>query len=356
MEVLVETEVVDDKLIFRQKAGEHRKTLEYDYHTCVGCGICVGICPTDALDLGPIPEIATGLDVPPVMIDIDKCPFCGMCAAFCPRGAFKFFFDDVNILDMEEYPHVYSEISVNDNCLPCKLCEKVCPNESIQLDLHITKKEDIKPFEAGKKGSISVDMEKCNFCGLCADFCEAFILVEKEATQENPSPYSDLVIDEKSCDYCGLCEDLCPGGAIEVEGDKIEAPIDLSGQINIDDETCIRCGWCKLVCPYDAIEITKPFEGDIWVTDETKCDPHGCRACIDICPDKAWYIPSDPDEKIAVSSELCTFCGACANACTPKIIEIRRDKINHTEIKHSSWSKEWGDAISKIRNRVQQQS
>ena len=34
-------------------------------------------------------EIATGLDAPPVLIDLEACAFCGMCVNFCPMGAFK---------------------------------------------------------------------------------------------------------------------------------------------------------------------------------------------------------------------------------------------------------------------------
>ena len=66
--------------LYTQATEKSLKTLDYDYKRCNGCGICVEICPTKALELGPIHEIATGLDAPAVMMDLDKCTFCRMCS------------------------------------------------------------------------------------------------------------------------------------------------------------------------------------------------------------------------------------------------------------------------------------
>jgi 4Fe-4S ferredoxin len=49
----------------------------------------VVLCPKKALAEGPLKEIATGLDAPPVLIDLDACVFCGMCANLCPARAFR---------------------------------------------------------------------------------------------------------------------------------------------------------------------------------------------------------------------------------------------------------------------------
>ena len=113
----------------------------------------------------------------------------------------KMYFDEEDFLELEDYPHLYSKISVNENCLPCVLCEKVCPQEAIRLNLEIPKKKEIAPLKEGVEGSIKIDMDKCNFCGICAGFCEAFILIEREFTSEDLEPFEDLLIDEKKCDY-----------------------------------------------------------------------------------------------------------------------------------------------------------
>jgi 4Fe-4S ferredoxin len=78
-----------------QRAGGRQKILDYDYKRCVGCDICVTLCPKRALELGPVVEIATGLDAPPVLIDLDACAFCGMCVNFCPVRAYKMTVSEV---------------------------------------------------------------------------------------------------------------------------------------------------------------------------------------------------------------------------------------------------------------------
>ena len=352
MEISVETEFEDPNFIYSQKADNIQKKLVYNYKRCVGCGICVDICPSIALELGPIPEIATGLDAPSVMLDQDACSFCGMCAAFCPVGAMEMFLDGMDFLELEDYPHYDSKISVNDNCLPCVLCEHVCPQKAIELTLNIPKKEEISPLKEGIEGSIKVDMEKCNFCGICARFCEAFILSEAEFTSENLKPFEDLLIDENKCDYCKICVDLCPEDAISCKSEEIVKEIPkIDGKIDIDDEKCIKCGSCKKICPYDAIELIKPLEGEVKIIERNlyRCDPQGCQACIKICPSKAWYIPKlKDDEKIAVNDSICIFCGACSNSCAYDVISVKRDKVSHTPLKDASWKEEWLKAISQI--------
>ncbi|MBQ1264627.1 MAG: 4Fe-4S binding protein, partial [Oscillospiraceae bacterium] len=48
--------------------------------SCVGCGICVSVCPFEAIELN-----AFGVAV----IDAGKCIGCGKCAKECPRGVIR---------------------------------------------------------------------------------------------------------------------------------------------------------------------------------------------------------------------------------------------------------------------------
>jgi len=53
-------------------------TLELDRKTCVGCGMCVAVCPHGVFALhGVRAEIR----------DLDACMECGACAVNCPVGA-----------------------------------------------------------------------------------------------------------------------------------------------------------------------------------------------------------------------------------------------------------------------------
>ncbi|MBU0762418.1 MAG: 4Fe-4S binding protein [Candidatus Altiarchaeota archaeon] len=46
---------------------------------CLYCGGCVGICPTQALEL----------DETILRVDEGKCTKCGLCVKFCPVGAIR---------------------------------------------------------------------------------------------------------------------------------------------------------------------------------------------------------------------------------------------------------------------------
>jgi 4Fe-4S ferredoxin len=89
MEIKKEMDAEDSHIVCKQNTGETEKVLDYDYRKCRGCSICVALCPKNALQEGPLQEIAKGLDAPPVLIDLDACAFCGMCVNFCPLKAFK---------------------------------------------------------------------------------------------------------------------------------------------------------------------------------------------------------------------------------------------------------------------------
>lgn len=350
LEVILENEVKDSHFLFTQKTWKSKKLLDYDYKRCIGCGICVEVCPRKAIEPGPLIEIATGLDAPPVIIDHTKCSFCGMCAAFCPVKAIRMTENDKDILELTEFPHLESSVVFNEKCLPCLICKKSCPEEAISVEFTFPKKETLAQFKEGKKGEIEVDMDKCTLCGACAEFCPAFVLVEKKAKADDLMPFENLLVDKTKCDYCGICVPFCPEDAIRVKGDFDEEEVKklapkLTGNIKVDDGKCTRCGWCEAVCPYDAAEVTKPFEGEIELVPAklTGCDPVGCHGCFNVCPSKAWIIPKD--KKIDVVRDFCTYCGACEKACHVKAIGVKRMKTRHTAIEDTPWAQDWKKAI-----------
>lgn len=49
-------------------------TVTVDTARCTGCGLCVGVCPVDAL------ELVAGV----VVVDAAACVDCGICADECP--------------------------------------------------------------------------------------------------------------------------------------------------------------------------------------------------------------------------------------------------------------------------------
>jgi len=249
---------------------------------------------------------------------------------------------------LDQYPRLVAGAKPNEKCLPCALCEPVCPTKAIKVGFNKAR-EDFGPLREKIEGRISIDKEKCNLCGRCARFCKAFVLIDK--AKKDPRdlvPYEQLLIDEDMCDYCGLCARLCPEEAIKVEGTPLEADLDFKGTIDVDKDLCIGCGKCALACPYQAIDVQKPFEGKIRLVAKNlpKCDPLGCHGCFNVCPAQCWYV--DESGKIGIAEDQCIFCGACANACHCMAIDVERSGVRHTEVGDLPWASEWKDAISAI--------
>lgn len=63
-----------------------------NYEKCVGCGICVDICFTDAIEI---------VDKKAV-IDTDKCKGCGQCSNKCPTDAMTIDYQNINVEDVFE--------------------------------------------------------------------------------------------------------------------------------------------------------------------------------------------------------------------------------------------------------------
>ena len=261
--------------------------------------------------------------------------------------------EPVDFSRLPEYPHLLSEAVPNEKCLPCLLCEPVCPTKAIRVTFNRTR-EDFGPLRQGIEGKISVDQDKCNLCGRCAKFCKAFLLIDRTDRDKEPqklAPYEQLLVDEELCDYCGLCVAICPEEAIAVDGEPLKAdpPLKFEGRIEVDQDLCIGCGRCALVCPYEAMDIKKPFQGEIRMVEKNleRCDPQGCQACFNVCPAKCWYV--DERGKAAPVKDQCIFCGACQKACPVSAIEVERSDVSHTRVMETPWAEEWKQAIAAIK-------
>ena len=69
------------------------------------------------------------------------------------------------------------------------------------------KVEDLAVTLAWKDYHIVLD--RCTFCGLCAQICPQGVLQLEHGTVVIQAP--------ENCADCGLCEEACPQGAIELE-------------------------------------------------------------------------------------------------------------------------------------------
>jgi len=104
-----------------EREGEEHRKLSYKDKNCVGCGICVNVCPTDSLRLGPIVPIARGLiEMDLVSINSDSCVFCGLCSVACPFDSLSLTIDGTDVKDIKTYPVWDVESKVHDEeCIYC---------------------------------------------------------------------------------------------------------------------------------------------------------------------------------------------------------------------------------------------
>ena len=322
-----------------ERKGEEHRNLSYNDANCLGCGICVDVCPTESLRLGSVVPIARGLiEMDNISINKDSCVFCGLCSVACPFDSLTLTIDGNNIKDMKHYPNWDIESKVNDEkCIYCGRCYSVCPQDSIIFKRELPNRNELV------RGEIDINDEKCIFCSFCAEMCPAeAITIKNLPSFSNDVLNNSIEVDLSNCVFCGICKRICPEDAIKqvcstcMYSDEITVT-EVTGETFISDSSCVNCSWCSKICPVDAITIIKPFEGTLELieTDEKICKGDSCHACQDMCPCNAITIV---DGKSITSLEFCNLCGACITACPQDIRVLSRTAMRLDNISSESWN------------------
>jgi MauM/NapG family ferredoxin protein len=159
------------KLIRPPGALPERKFLS----SCVRCGECMKVCPTNALQPASDQSGAEGLWTPVLVPRIGYCEYyCSLCTQVCPTGAIK------ELTIKEKVNIVIGSAWINkDRCIAyalgrsCTVCEEKCP----------TSPKAIKMIETGmplSDGTVQypavpvVDLEACIGCGICETKCPVY--------------------------------------------------------------------------------------------------------------------------------------------------------------------------------------
>lgn len=67
---------------------------QIDPDVCTGCGECIAVCPTDALEL--MEDIA-------VVSEPEACSYCGECEKVCPEGAVSLPYQIILMVDDDSF-------------------------------------------------------------------------------------------------------------------------------------------------------------------------------------------------------------------------------------------------------------
>ena len=111
-------------------------------------------------------------------------------------------------------------------------------------------------------------------------------------------------------------------------------------------------------CPTQCFSINSPIKGEVIIKKNMlhKCDPQGCKACVNICPTESFFIPESAEDvikfgKIACNEDACFYCGACVNSCPDDLIKVERKEIEINDPKKTGnfpWIQGWINSIKEI--------
>jgi len=180
------------------------------FDRCIGCGICVRICPNRCLELVEV-EI-DGNKVKRPQLDLGRCAMCGYCAEYCPTNA---------MIVTPEY-----ELATTDRKAlildPMQLAYEYRPG--FEVHIHEVPRSELE------KGPEAKDIHELGL-------------------KDIPE------LDDKSCIGCGRCQKVCPVGCIEM----VEVGVNKKGKPikrpRFEYSKCVSCENCVLVCPKNALRM-----------------------------------------------------------------------------------------------------
>ncbi len=333
--------------------GSDMPHSEIDKDTCIRCGYCFRVCPTDAIKYGQLlPKTVKGGKA--IVANQDKCIGCMTCTRVCPStGA-------INVGRTNRLPYINPGY-----CARCEECMHSCPSSAIRYSSRkkaYTLYSEIKSFDIVSEivdhdmkrlsldlislnkalkrvaNSIALEFNETNFerfieCKVNESMKRELRIVLDSSididkfTELFGSYLMDRNIEvyDKKCISCGECYNVCPVDAIDLDGPN---------PIKINDN-CVYCGNCVEACQFDAIGayddyfyskdtdlyyarsyLFKPRVGDFSLSD-AKCQ--ACAICVRNCPSEALTLSND---KIEFDGEKCIYCRTCESICPLGAIRI----------------------------------
>ena len=174
--------------------------------------------------------------------------------------------------------------------------------------------------------TLTLDMEKCQACGICVDACpkNALELTQVKSTvKAGIKAYIPDISDPNKCSYCGVCQVMCPFDALTLK-DGAEA-------IKTEElDIIIKRAMPKLQS--ELVEskklkrkIKSYFEGTIALKDNAEWS--GFKICADVCPTDALKF-DEQTNKLELDKSKCIYCGSCKTVAPKKdLIELKRTAI-----------------------------
>jgi len=233
----------DSQITLERAMVTRHYLMSWDLDRCVGCQIGPLVCPKDAIiHVEGVIDDGRIVKNPSVDIDSEKCVLCGMCVVMCPTNAIEMTVNgktEIPVLEYEAFPELIKSTEFDKDEFDWDRKDFVinnCPTSVISYD------------EADS--TMVVDQENCIHCRQC-EVATAGAFKVTQPWQGSVTLKRDLCVEG-----CYACADICPTRALH---------LDEEGNLVLADYYCIKCGACMQVCPVkpelEDVEITLESHG-----------------------------------------------------------------------------------------------
>ena len=132
-------------------------------------------------------------------------------------------------------------VFINETCIGCTACTRVCP---------------VNAIEGEKKAIHKVDEGLCIECGACGRVCPRDAVSDSKGrsiARLKKDQWPRPVINKERCYACENCVAACPADALAMKDENL--PLTENYAVLSRPELCVSCGWCVDNCQFDAITL-----------------------------------------------------------------------------------------------------
>jgi len=201
---------IDQTIKYAAHYTNQRFEIIHDLEHCASCTVCSTVCPTGAIELGPVTISIEGSEEKlPLVVDEKKCVWCGICDHFCPFAAIQLHIDGQ-----------HDSVLARKLGLPTLEAKIRIVSKHTVYDRYIKYRYARGYFE----GQVTFHPENCpSECTACEEAC-VIGAIKLRSPEGQEGKEMKITLNEMSCNLCGACVHACTvSGAIELDRKEVRA-------------------------------------------------------------------------------------------------------------------------------------